>query len=131
MIDWIINNYQWFFSGLGVFLFSIVIGFIIREIAEKVLRTFFSKATPPPPPDLTTAEKPSFSAVSRRQIRKRATIKNIRIGNKTQVNIIQSEGNVQISHPNLKDISRILAELLEGRQPEILKLETGKGKGDL
>ena len=91
MIDWIINNYQWFFSGLGVFLLSIVIGFIIR-----------------------------------RQMRKRTTIKNIRIGNKTQVNIIQSEGNVQISHPNLKDISsdQILAELLEGRRPEILKLET-------
>lgn len=91
MIDWIINNYQWFFSGLGVFLLSIVVGFIIR-----------------------------------RQMRKRTTIKNIRIGNKTQVNIIQSEGNVQISHPNLKDISsdQILAELLEGRRPEILKLET-------
>ena len=91
MINWIINNYQWFFSGLGLFLLSIVIGFIIR-----------------------------------RQMRKRATIKNIRIGNKTQVNIIQSEGNVQISHPNLKDISsdQILAELLEGRRPEILKLET-------
>jgi len=91
MIDWIINNYQWFFSGLGVFLLSIVIGFIIR-----------------------------------RQMRKRTTIKNIRIGNKTQVNIIQSEGNVQISHPNLKDISsdQILAELLEGKRPEILKLET-------
>lgn len=91
MIDWIINNYQWFFSGLGVFLLSIVIGFIIR-----------------------------------RQMRKRATIKNIRIGNKTQVTIIQSEGNVQISHPNLKDISsdQILAELLEGRRPEILKLKT-------
>ncbi len=95
MIDWIINNYQWFFSGLGVFLLSIVIGFIIR-----------------------------------RQMRKRTTIENIRIGNKTQVNIIQSEGNVQISHANLKDISsdQILAELLEGRRPEILKLETKLAK---
>jgi tetratricopeptide (TPR) repeat protein len=91
MIDWIINNYQWFFSGLGVFLLSIVIGFVIR-----------------------------------RQMRKRTTIKNIRIGNKTQVNIIQSEGNVQISYQNLNNIGsdQILAELLEGRRPEILKLET-------
>lgn len=91
MIDWIINNYQWFFSGLGVFLLSIVIGFIIR-----------------------------------RQMRKRAIIKNVRIGNKTQVNIIQSEGNVQIRHLNLKDISsnQVLAELGEGKRPKILKLET-------
>ena len=64
--------------------------------------------------------------VIRRQIRKRATTKNIRIGNKTQVNIIQSEGNVQISHQNLNNIGsdQNLAELLEGRRPEILKLET-------
>ncbi|MCK4359499.1 MAG: tetratricopeptide repeat protein [Candidatus Cloacimonetes bacterium] len=96
MIDLIINNYQWFFSGLGVFLLSIVIGFIIR-----------------------------------RQMRKRATIKNIRIGSKTQVNIIQSEGNVQISYPNLKDISseQILAGLLEVEHPEILKLETKLARG--
>ncbi len=91
MIDWIINNYKWFFSGLGVFLLSIVVRFVIR-----------------------------------RQTRKRTTIKNIRIGNKTQVNIIQSEGNVQISHQNLNNIGsdQNLAELLEGRRPEILKLET-------
>ncbi len=91
MINWVIKNYQWFFSGLGVFLLSIGIGFIIR-----------------------------------RQMRKRATIKNIKIGNKTQVNIIQSEGNVQISHLNLKDISsdQILEELLEGRRTKISKLET-------
>lgn len=87
MINCIINNYQWFFSGLGLF----VIGFIIR-----------------------------------RQMRRRATIKNIKIGNKTQVSIIQSEGDVQISYPNPKDISnnQTIAELLEGMRPVILKLET-------
>lgn len=93
MIDWIINNYQWFFSGLGVFLLSIIIGLLIRH-----------------------------------QMTKRSTIKNIKIGDKTQVNIIQSEGNVRISHLNLKDISsdsdQILAELSEEKRAELLKSKT-------
>lgn len=90
MIDWVINNYQWFFSGLGVFLLTSVIGLLIK-----------------------------------RQLTKRFTLENIKIGDKTQVNIIHSEGNVKISHPNLKDISsdQILAELLEEKRAERLRLK--------
>jgi tetratricopeptide (TPR) repeat protein len=90
MIDWIINNYQWFFSGLGVFLLTSIVLFI------------------------------------KRQQTKRSTIRNIRIGDETQVSIIQLEGNVQISHSNLKDINsdQILAESLEEKRAEMLKLKT-------
>lgn len=95
MTDWIINNYQWFFSGLGIFLLSIVIGLFIKH-----------------------------------QMTKRSTIKNIKISDKTQISIIQSEGNVQISHLNLKDITsdQILTQLLEEKRPEMSKLETKLGR---
>lgn len=91
MIDWIISNYEWVFSGLGVFLLAIVIRFTIR-----------------------------------RQMRRRATIENIRIGDKTQVSIVQFEGDVQISYPSLRDMNseQMVAGLLEGKRPETLKLET-------
>jgi len=94
MIDWIINNYKWFFSGLGVFLLTSIVLFI------------------------------------KRQQTKRSTIKNIKIGDETQVSIIQSEGNVQISHLNLKDINsgQILAESLEEKRAEMLKLKTKLAK---
>lgn len=94
MIDWIINNYQWFFSGLGVFLLTSIVLFI------------------------------------KRQQTKRSTIRNIRIGDETQVSIIQLEGNVQISPSNLKDINsdQILAESLEEKLAEMLKLKTKQVK---
>jgi len=31
MIDWLIKNKEWFFSGLGVTIISIVVGLIFRE----------------------------------------------------------------------------------------------------
>jgi len=90
MIDWITGNYQWFFSGLGVFLLVIIIGF-----------------------------------TKRRRMKRTVDIKNIRVGDKTRISIIQSEGNVQINYPNLKDMksTQIVTELLEGKRPEALKLE--------
>lgn len=35
MMDWITNNYKWFFSGAGVFLFTVVSGFVIRHQIRK------------------------------------------------------------------------------------------------
>lgn len=35
MIDWIINNYEWFFSGLGVFLLSVIWLLIRHQMTKK------------------------------------------------------------------------------------------------
>ena len=37
-MNWIINNYQWFFSGLGTFMISIFISIIIRKKSSKSIK---------------------------------------------------------------------------------------------
>lgn len=35
MVEWIIENKEWVFSGIGIFIFTIIIGLIKRMLSKK------------------------------------------------------------------------------------------------